>query len=71
MGSPQAGSSSTVSPNYDQADRVGQTNATTSKVRRLIPAARLVVLRAHDYDGPGAKPACGWDDPADIERVVT
>jgi IS5 family transposase len=52
-------------------DAIMQLVAQIRKVRRLIPAARRVVLRAHDYDGPGAKPACVWDDPADIERVVT
>jgi IS5 family transposase len=52
-------------------DAIMQLVAQVRKVRRLIPEARKVVLRAHDYDGPGAKPACAWNDPADIERVVT
>jgi IS5 family transposase len=52
-------------------DAIMQLVAQIRKVRRLIPEARRVVLRAHDYDGPGAKPACAWNDPADIERVVT
>jgi hypothetical protein len=52
-------------------DAIMQLVAQIRKVRRLIPQARTVVLRAHDYDGPGAKPACVWNDPGDIERVVT
>jgi IS5 family transposase len=52
-------------------DAIMQLVAQIRKVRRLIPHARRVVLRAHDYDGPGAKPACAWNDPVDIERVVT
>jgi IS5 family transposase len=52
-------------------DAIMQLVAQIRKVRRFIPAIRTVVLRAHDYDGPGAKPACAWNDPADIERVVT
>jgi IS5 family transposase len=52
-------------------DAIMQLVAQIRKVRRVIPETRRVVLRAHDYDGPGAKPACVWDDPADIERVVT
>jgi IS5 family transposase len=52
-------------------DTIMQLVAQIRKVRRLIPEARRVVLRAHDYDGGGAKPACAWDDPGEIERVVT
>lgn len=52
-------------------DAIMQLVAQIRKVRRLIPAARKVVVRAHDYDGPSAKPACVWNDPTDIERVVT
>jgi IS5 family transposase len=52
-------------------DAIMQLVAQIRKVRRLIPQARTVVLRAHDYDGPGVKPACVWNDPTDIERVVT
>ena len=40
-------------------------------VRRRIPAARALQLSAHDYKQGGAKPACAWNDPADINRVVT
>lgn len=52
-------------------DAIMQLVAQIRKVRRLIPEARRVPLRAHDYEGGGAKPLCAWDDPADIERVVT
>lgn len=52
-------------------DAIMQLVAQIRKVRRLIPEARRVPLRAHDYDSGGAKPLCAWDDPADVERVVT
>jgi IS5 family transposase len=52
-------------------DTIMQLVAQIRRVRRLVPEARRVYVRAHDYDGGGAKPACVWDDPADIERVVT
>ena len=52
-------------------DTIMQLVAQIRRVRRVIPALRRMVLRAHDYDGGGAKPACVWDDPGDIERVVT
>lgn len=35
------------------------------------PEARALELRAHNYEQGGAKPACAWNDPADIDRVVT
>jgi IS5 family transposase len=52
-------------------DTIMQLVAQIRRVRRLIPELREVVLGAHDYDGSGAKPACVWDDAADIERVVS
>jgi len=52
-------------------DAIMQLVAQIRKVRRLIGEARRVPLRAHDYEGGGAKPVCAWDDPVDIERVVT
>jgi Transposase DDE domain len=40
-------------------------------VRRLLPEARALALVAHDYEQGGAKPVCAWNDPTDIDRVVT
>lgn len=52
-------------------DTLMQLVAQIRVVRRLVPEARQLVLHAHDYEGGGAKPACAWNDPADIDRVVT
>jgi IS5 family transposase len=52
-------------------DAIMQLVAQVRRVRRAVPKAARVVVRAHDYDSSAAKPACVWDDPADIERVVT
>jgi len=52
-------------------DTLMQLTAQIRVVRRLIPAARELPLNAHDYEQGGAKPACSWNDPADIDRVVT
>jgi IS5 family transposase len=52
-------------------DAIMQLVAQIRRVRRLVPQARRVVVRAHDYDNGAAKPPCAWDDPADIDRVVT
>ena len=52
-------------------DTIMQLVAQIRRVRRQIPKAAKVVVRAHDYEGGAAKPPCAWDDPADIERVVT
>lgn len=52
-------------------DALMQLTAQIRIVRRLVPAARELILPAHDYEQGGAKPACAWNDPADIDRVVT
>jgi hypothetical protein len=52
-------------------DTIMQLVAQIRRVRRLVPEARRVVVRAHDYDSGAAKPPCAWDDLADIDRVVT
>ena len=52
-------------------DTIMQLVAQIRRVRRHVPKAARVVVRAHDYDSGAAKPGCVWDDPADIERVVT
>lgn len=52
-------------------DTIMQLVAQIRRVRRQVPKAARVVVHAHDYDSAAAKPPCAWDDPADIERVVT
>lgn len=52
-------------------DTLMQLTAQIRVVRRLIPEARALQLCAHDYENGGAKPACAWNDPTDIDRVVT
>jgi IS5 family transposase len=52
-------------------DAIMQLVAQIRRVRRLVPAARALVLVAHDYDRDPGKPACAWNDRADIDRVVT
>jgi IS5 family transposase len=52
-------------------DAIMQLVAQIRRVRRLVPAARALVLVAHDYDHDPGKPACAWNDRADIDRVVT
>jgi len=52
-------------------DAIMQLVAQIRRVRRLIPAAKTLELVAHDYDHDPGKPACAWNDRADIDRVVT
>lgn len=52
-------------------DTLMQLVAQIRVVRRLVPDARALELRAHDYEHGGAKPVCAWNDPADIDRVVS
>jgi IS5 family transposase len=52
-------------------DAIMQLVAQIRRVRRLIPAAKALALVAHDYDNEPGKPACAWNDRADIDRVVT
>lgn len=52
-------------------DAIMQLVAQVRRVRRLIPAAKALELVAHDYDHDPGKPACAWNDRADIDRVVT
>ena len=52
-------------------DAIMQLVAQIRRVRRLIPAAKALVLVAHDYDNDPGKPQCAWNDRADIDRVVT
>lgn len=39
------------------------------RVRRLVPALASVWVREHNLEG--GRPPCDWDDPADIDRVVS
>jgi IS5 family transposase len=52
-------------------DAIMQLVAQIRRVRRLIPQAKALTLIAHDYDNDPGKPACAWNDRADIDRVVT
>ena len=52
-------------------DAIMQLVAQIRKVRRMIPQAAALELKAHPYDTDAGKPACAWNDRADIERVVT
>lgn len=52
-------------------DAIMQLVAQIRKVRRMIPEAAVLELKAHSYDTDAGKPVCAWDDRADIERVVT
>jgi len=51
-------------------DTVTQLVAAVRRVRRLVAAAAVVDVGAHDYDQPG-KPACAWDDQAARDALVT
>lgn len=39
------------------------------RVRRLIPELSGVWVREHNLEG--GRPSCDWDDPADIDRVIS
>jgi Transposase DDE domain/Transposase domain (DUF772) len=51
-------------------DTVTQLVAAIRRVRRLVPQAREVAARAHDYDRSG-KPVCAWDDPQAKQTLVS
>ena len=40
------------------------------RVRKLVPELASVPVREHNLEGPG-RPPCDWDDPADMDRLVT
>jgi IS5 family transposase len=52
-------------------DTITQVVAQIRVVRRLAPQARALELTGHDYESAVRKPVCAWNDPVDIERVVT
>jgi IS5 family transposase len=51
-------------------DTVTQLVAAIRRVRRLVPAAAELGLRAHDYDHDAGKPVCAWDDAQAREVLV-
>lgn len=51
-------------------DTVTQLISAIRRVRRVVPAAGRVELRAHDYDSAG-KPAVAWDDPVAKAALIS
>ena len=51
-------------------DTVTQLVSAVRRVRRLVPQAAAVEVRAHDYDASG-KPVCAWDDPVAKTALIT
>jgi transposase len=52
-------------------DTVTQLVGAIRRVRRLVPAAAMLVLGAHDYDHDPGKPACAWDDAEARDQLVS
>jgi IS5 family transposase len=52
-------------------DTVTQLVGAVRRVRRLHPAAAMLVLGAHDYDHDPGKPACAWDDAEARDQLVS
>jgi IS5 family transposase len=52
-------------------DTVTQLVAAIRRVRRLVPAAAVLALGAHDYEHQPGKPVCAWDDPAARQQLVS
>lgn len=50
-------------------DTVSMLTAQIRRVRRLVPALREVWVREHNLEG--SRPPCDWDDPTDVERLVS
>jgi hypothetical protein len=50
-------------------DTVSMLVAQIRRVRRLIPELRGIWVRTHNLEG--SRPPCDWEDPADIERLVS
>jgi IS5 family transposase len=51
-------------------DTVTQLVAQIRRVRRLVPAAREVIVTGHDYDRAG-KPVCAWDEVDARDALVS
>ena len=52
-------------------DTVTQLVGAIRRVRRLVPAAAILVLGAPDYDHDPGKPACVWDDAEARDQLVS
>ena len=52
-------------------DTVTQLVGAIRRVRRLVPAAAMLVLGGHDYDHDPGKPACAWNDAEAREQLVS
>jgi IS5 family transposase len=52
-------------------DTVTQLVGAIRRVRRLVPAAAMLALDAHDYDHDSGKPACVWDDAEARDQLVS
>lgn len=50
-------------------DTITMLVAQIRRARRLIPALQGIWVREHNLDG--GRPPCDWDDPADVDRVVS
>jgi IS5 family transposase len=50
-------------------DTISMLVAQIRRVRKLVPALRGVWVREHNLEG--GRPPCDWDDPADIDRLVS
>jgi hypothetical protein len=51
-------------------DTITMLVAQIRRARRLVPDLREVWVREHNLEG-GGRPPCDWDDPADIDRLVS
>ncbi len=51
-------------------DTVTQLISAIRRVRREVPSASTVEIRAHDYDA-GTKPVIAWDDPVAKQELVS
>jgi IS5 family transposase len=50
-------------------DTISMLVAQVRRARRLVPELRQVWVREHNLEG--GRPPCDWDDPADVERLVS
>lgn len=50
-------------------DTIDQLATQIRRVRKLVPELREVWVRVHNLEG--GRPPCDWDDPADIDRVIS
>jgi IS5 family transposase len=50
-------------------DTITMLVAQIRRVRKLVPQLQEVWVRTHNLEG--GRPPCDWDDPADVERLVS